>query len=212
MLSKPLPPNLALPVSSSAFIHLLLERMVHCADLRRIREVYAVMCGQSTGILDLVPQDTIEKFASTCNSILRDNTDHMHNLLCIAIYALIAKQTPNPPGKSSIASSEGAQQSPVIENPQRCTSTFFAVNRASKTISLTSVRVLHFCSEDGEASTTEALEGLVLCTHIIEAIDSIIAAQWVRQKQNELVLKKLEGRLLSNKLETETKIAVSAFL
>jgi hypothetical protein len=102
MLSKLLPPgaapHLALPALFSAFIQRLLEQMIDCPDLRRIREVYVVMSGQSASILDLVPQDIIEKLASTCNSILRDNTDHMRSLLFLAIYTLIARTQPIYPG------------------------------------------------------------------------------------------------------------------
>jgi hypothetical protein len=208
MLSQPLPLNVALPASTAAFIHRLLQRMADCPDLKRIRQVYVVMSGQSASILDLVPHDIVEQFASTCNSIMQDNTDHMRNLFCLAMYAFVAKETSTTPVKSSITSDDGAPPSYDISEWQKRTRKFFAGDRATKTTSLTVVRVLHFCSEEREIPTAEALEGLVLCTRIIEAVGNIIAGQWAKRKENELILKKLDGRLFSDKLASQVKIAV----
>lgn len=190
-------------------LQMLLERMIDCPDLNRIRDIYAVISSQTTSILDLVPQDIVEKFASACNSILWDDVDHMRNVSCLAVYAFIAKETSYAPGTSSIASSGGAQISSIVGDLQRGTRKFFLGNKAGKTTSFTVMRVVYFYPVDREISTAEALEGLVLCTRLVDAIDSMIVVQWAKQKENQLILKKLEGKLLTDKVERKTKIAVS---
>jgi len=173
---------------------------------KQIRAIHSIMCGQSATILDLVTREVLEQLVSICNRIL-NNSDYMRNLYCLTIYSLVAKGTSTTPATMSIGSSEGAQPSEAVKEWCKVTRKFLAGDRASKITSLTVVRVLHLCSEDRGSSSIEALEGLVLCTRIIDAIDTTVAVQWPleRERENQLILKKLEGRLFSEKTERVVK-------
>ena len=85
----------------------------------------------------------------------------------------------------SIGSSEGAQPSEAVKEWCKVTKKFFAGDRASKITSLTIVRGLHLCSEDRGSSSIEALESLVLCTRIVDAIDSTVAVRWPQERERE---------------------------
>jgi hypothetical protein len=92
----------------------------------------------------------------------------MCNLYCLAVYSLVAKETSTTPATTSIGSSKGAQPSEAVKEWCKVTRKFFAGDRASKT----------------SLMVVEALEGLVLCTPIVDAIDSTVAAQWPQEREN----------------------------
>ena len=206
ILSQPLPQYVGLPDSASAFFQILLEGVVACPNHFRLRAVHEVISGQSASILNLVTPEVVRRFASTCNRILRDNSDHMRGLICLGIYAQTAKETPYSPSNSSSGCSEITQSVRFIKEWQDVTRKVFVTEKAGKTASLTVLRVLRFCCESSETPTRDALEGVELCTKVIDAIDPTTLQQWV--KENLSLVKKLEVRLGSGKIEKELQLAV----
>ena len=130
----------------------------------------------------------------------------MRGLLCLGIYALIAKETRCSPLKASIGSSEHPRSCSRIKEWQDGTRKFFIGDKAAKTASLTVLRVIQFCCDSSGISTEQALEGMELCANVIKAIDPIILDQWA--KENASLVKKLQVRLNSGKMEKELQIAV----
>ncbi len=207
LLSEPLPSSAALPAPIHGFLHQLLDRMTRIQDVESIRAVYQVLYGQSTSLLEVVSPELFESFATTCNRILRNNTDHVRNVLCLAIYALVARETRSGSLSSSINSSGNTQPSPFLERWRDSTKKFFYGDKAVKTTSLTVVRVLHFCAGDAEISCEEASESLLLCTRILQSIDRAAIIQWT--VESDKVLRKLEEKLISGRLQTDIAITVS---
>ena len=206
LLSEPLPSSVALPISIHGFVRQLLERMTMIQDTDSIRAVYQVLYGQTTSLLELVPPELFEKFVTTCNGILRNNADHMRNVLCLALYAVVAKETHTSHPKPSVGSSDNSQTFSLVERWRNNTKRFFVGEKAIKNASLTVVRVLHFCSEDVVGSTNDELEGLQLCQGIIEAIEPAAISQWMIK--SESLLRRLEGKLTSSRLPRDLAIAV----
>ena len=206
LLSQPLPSSAALPASIHGFMQQLLERMTRDQDVNSIRAVFQVLCGQSTDLLEVVSPEIVERFATACNKILRNNADHMRNVLCLAIYALLAREIRTSSLSSSSSSSKTTRPSVFVEQWRNSTKKFFVGERAFKTASLTVIRVLHFCSQDRQIPTEEALEGLQLCAHIVKAIDRTAIIQWTGR--NETVLRRLEEKLSSGRIQREMALAV----
>ena len=206
ILSSPLPANVALPASTSAFFEHLLERMVESLTIDNIRMVHQAMSSLSTTFLDLVPATTFERFASTCNDILRTNQDHVQNMLCLGIYVLAAKEYQCLPGGSLASSYLGSPPSSQVREWRENISTFFSADKAFPTTSFTVLRVALFCSLERQFSVQEALDCILLGIQIIRKIEPATLCSWV--SKNRAVAERLQAKLSRPDLELEIRFAV----
>jgi hypothetical protein len=188
------------PARLGAFITRLVEEMVHEPCARTINPLYRAMAALlgNSNLLGALPEETMAHFQTECTKTLRNLSDHMGSLLCLATFARI-QSVWAPTQECKVREHPGPLW---LEN----VSQFFGPKRAQKTLDLVVMSAIMACSATCALSAEEAVDSVRLAIEICENVHQEQKEIWI--KTNALRMAKLCEKLTRNGIHIDLQMMV----
>ena len=194
LLSSALPQDIALPVSFSPFLQVLVQRMIKHPSFGTIQDVYRVICGVKADAFWILPEPMLRDLSKTCRNWISKLDEHMTSMLCIAIAACFLNSDCRSPHSSTTGSSPAGDHIPVQAQWIMSITEVFADHFITKTLDLMVMRVILLCS--GNNSTkAQTMYGLNLARAIIGAVKAEHLDAYFRGSSQKFV--KLNSKIAS---------------
>lgn len=181
LLSKPLPLAIPLPAATQSLLWRLFENAVQIPSPASVEPVYLLLGGACEGLLDILPQASLEKLRHHLTKLMRGVKTHDEEIQTLYCLAIIAKMNDHRKGLKAADRSSlmGPPAHPKDENTK-----FFSGDRSARTIQLLALQTIQGCRQ-GER------QRIRLARQILQAIEPPARMGWARTKENAVVMDKL---------------------
>ncbi|RAK96539.1 uncharacterized protein BO80DRAFT_391490 [Aspergillus ibericus CBS 121593] len=204
ILSSPLPPDFIIPARLAS----LMEKLVHtmgdnpCAETITPLNQIANGIRNSPGILLEIPSETMSSLQVELTKTLRNLSDHMGNLLCLATFARMASLQDLDAGKGCVR---------FVPSWLQSVNHFFGPKRGLKTLDLVFLRVILACSDScSDLTVDQAAESICLAIEICDRVEQGQRECWITANSSKIA--KLREKVTRSGIDRSVQLLGATFL
>ena len=216
ILSMPLPKDASIP---SEVQNLFIRMFDHAAEepsLDRIKPIHRMLQGMSTLLLGLLSSAVLLRLEEHIFSILRNvkGDNQSLSLYCLAIMNTISTAPDTRLGSFGCSYDTQELLASTQSNMSRWTPDamrqFFTESKSQKTMHLVVCRAMWACKATTGETLDERMDSLLLANEVITAVPVHLREVW--RKDNGLVVRKLEEKILAPDLGLELRFQALCFM
>ncbi|PYH65257.1 uncharacterized protein BO88DRAFT_372953 [Aspergillus vadensis CBS 113365] len=204
ILSSPLPPEFMIPARLTQFMEKMIRTMGEDPRAENILPLNQISNGikRSPRLLEEIPSEVMASLQVELTKTLRNLSDHMGNLLCLATFARMASLEDPGTEKGCVR---------FVPSWLQSVNHFFGPKRGLKTLDLVVLRVILACSDScSDLTVDKAAESIRLAIEICDRVEPEQRESWV--KANGSKIAKLREKITRSGIESGVQMLGATFL
>ncbi|RAK92581.1 hypothetical protein BO79DRAFT_284836 [Aspergillus costaricaensis CBS 115574] len=204
ILASPLPPEFIIPARLTQFMEKMIRTMGEDPRAENILPLNQISNGikRSPRLLEEIPSEVMASLQVELTKTLRNLSDHMGNLLCLATFARMASLEDS-------ATEEGCVR--FVPSWLQSVNHFFGPKRGLKTLDLVVLRVILACSDScSDLTVDKAAESIRLAIEICDRVEPEQRESWV--KANGSKIAKLREKITRSGIDSGVQMLGATFL
>ncbi|PWY79481.1 hypothetical protein BO94DRAFT_567803 [Aspergillus sclerotioniger CBS 115572] len=204
ILSSPLPPDFLIPACLAPFMEKSIRAMGESPCAESILPLNQICNGirNSPGILLEIPSETMSSLQVELTKTLRNLSDHMGNILCLATFARMASL-------QDLNAEEGCVR--FVPSWLQNVNHFFGPKRGLKTLDLVFLRVILACSDScNDLTVDQAAESIRLAIEICDRVEQGQRECWITANSSKIA--KLREKVTRNGIDRSVQLLGVTFL
>ncbi|OJZ91310.1 hypothetical protein ASPFODRAFT_57491 [Aspergillus luchuensis CBS 106.47] len=204
ILSSPLPPEFMIPARLTQFMEKMIRTMGEDPRAENILPLNQISNGikRSPRLLEEIPSEVMASLQVELTKTLRNLSDHMGNLLCLATFARMASLEDPGTEKGCVR---------FVPSWLQSVNHFFGPKRGLKTLDLVVLRVILACSDScSDLTVDKAAESIRLAIEICDRVEPEQRENWV--KANGSKIAKLREKITRSGIDSGVQMLGATFL
>ncbi|GAT28191.1 similar to An11g09530 [Aspergillus luchuensis] len=204
ILSSPLPPEFMIPARLTQFMEKMIRTMGEDPRAENILPLNQISNGikRSPRLLEEIPSEVMASLQVELTKTLRNLSDHMGNLLCLATFARMASLEDPGTEKGCVR---------FVPSWLQSVNHFFGPKRGLKTLDLVVLRVILACSDScSDLTVDKAAESIRLAIEICDRVEPEQRESWV--KANGSKIAKLREKITRSGIDSGVQMLGATFL
>ncbi|GKZ31251.1 hypothetical protein AbraIFM66950_011580 [Aspergillus brasiliensis] len=204
ILSSPLPPEFMIPARLARFMEMMIRTMGEDPRAENILPLNKISNGirRSPRLLEEIPSELMASLQVELTKTLRNLSDHMGNLLCLATFARMASLEDSATEKGCVR---------FVPSWLQSVNHFFGPKRGLKTLDLVVLRVILACSDScSDLTVDQAAESIRLAIEICDRVEQEQRESWV--KANASKIAKLREKITRSGIDPGVQMLGATFL
>ncbi|GKZ81066.1 hypothetical protein AnigIFM56816_005577 [Aspergillus niger] len=204
ILSSPLPPEFMIPARLTLFMEKMIRTMGEDPRAENILPLNQIFNGirRSPRLLEEIPSELMASLQVELTKTLRNLSDHMGNLLCLATFARMASLEDSGSEKGCVR---------FVPLWLQSVNHFFGPKRGLKTLDLVVLRVILACSDScSDLTVDQAAESIRLAIEICDRVEQEQRDTWI--KANASKIAKLREKITRSGIDPGVQLLGATFL
>ncbi|GLA58048.1 hypothetical protein AtubIFM54640_005852 [Aspergillus tubingensis] len=204
ILASPLPPEFMIPARLTQFMEKMIRTMGEDPRAENILPLNQISNGikRSPRLLEEIPSEVMASLQVELTKTLRNLSDHMGNLLCLATFARMASLEDPGTEKGCVR---------FVPSWLQSVNHFFGPKRGLKTLDLVVLRVILACSDScSDLTVDKSAESIRLAIEICDRVEPEQRESWV--KANGSKIAKLREKITRSGIDSGVQMLGATFL